>query len=54
MTHLLSKNIKTKIYKTATVVLYGYKTWSITSREEHRLTVFENRMLRRIFASKRD
>jgi hypothetical protein len=31
------------------VVLYGYETWSLTLREEHRLKVFENRVLRRIF-----
>jgi hypothetical protein len=36
------------------VVLYGCETWSLTLREEHRLRVFENRMLRRIFGSKRD
>jgi hypothetical protein len=36
------------------VVLYGCETWSLTLREEHRLTVFENRMLRRIFGLKRD
>jgi hypothetical protein len=35
-------------------VLYGCETWSLTLREEHRLRVFENRMLRRIFAPKRD
>jgi hypothetical protein len=35
-------------------VLYGYETWSLTLREEHRLRVFENRMLRRIFGPKRD
>jgi hypothetical protein len=29
------------------MVLYGYKTWSLTLREEHRLRVFENRVLRR-------
>jgi hypothetical protein len=34
--------------------LYGYETWSVTLREEHRLRVFENRVLRRIFGSKRD
>jgi hypothetical protein len=46
--HLLSKNIKIGIYKTVIlpVVLYGCKTWSLTLREEHRLRVFENRMLR--------
>jgi flagellar motor switch protein FliM len=34
-------------------VLYGCETWSLTSREERRLSVFENRVLRRIFGSKR-
>jgi hypothetical protein len=36
------------------VVLYGCETWSLTVKEEHRLRVFENRVLRRIFGSKRD
>jgi hypothetical protein len=36
------------------VVLYGCETWSLTLREEHRLGVFENRVLRRIFGQKRD
>jgi hypothetical protein len=36
------------------VVLYGCKTWYLTLREEHRLRVFENRVLRRIFGPKRD
>ena len=36
------------------VVLYGCGTWSLTLREEHRLQVFENRVLRRIFGPKRD
>jgi hypothetical protein len=31
------------------VVLYGCETWSLTLRKEHRLGVFENRVLRRIF-----
>jgi hypothetical protein len=35
------------------VVLYGCETWSLTIREEHRLRVFENRVLRRIFGPKR-
>ena len=35
------------------VVLYGCKTWSLTLREEHRLRVSENRMLRRVFRPKR-
>jgi hypothetical protein len=48
---LLSRNVKVKIYKTIIlpVVLYGCKTWSLTLREEHRLRIFENRVLRRIF-----
>jgi hypothetical protein len=36
------------------VVLYGCETWSLALREEHRLRVFENRVLRRIFGPKRD
>jgi hypothetical protein len=53
---LLFRNVKVKIYKTIIlpVVLYGCETWSLTLREEHRLRVFENRVLRRIFGSKRD
>jgi hypothetical protein len=35
-------------------VLYGYETSSVTLREEHKLRVFENRVLRRILGSKRD
>jgi hypothetical protein len=44
---LLSKNIKIRIYKTIvlTVVLYGCGTSSLTVQEEHRLRVFENRVL---------
>jgi hypothetical protein len=44
------------IYKTIIlpVVLYECETWSLTLREEHRLRVFENRVLRRIFVPKRD
>jgi hypothetical protein len=34
--------------------LYGYETLSLTLREEHRVSVFENRVLRRIFGPKRD
>jgi len=47
---LISKNLKTKIYRTIMlpVVLYGCETWSLTMREERRLRVFENRVLRRI------
>jgi hypothetical protein len=52
---LLSRNVKVKMYKTTIlpVVLYGYETWSVTLREEHRLRVFENMVLRRIFGPKR-
>ena len=52
---LLSKNLKIKTYRTIIlhVVLYGCETWSLTLREESRLRVFENRMLRRIFGLKR-
>jgi len=35
------------------VVLYGCETWSLTLKEQHRLRVFENRVLRRIFGPKR-
>jgi len=44
------------IYRTIIlpVVLYGCKTWSLTLREERRLRVYENRVLRRIFVPKRD
>ena len=48
---LLSKNLKTKIYRTiiSPVVLYGCEAWSLTVREERKLRVFENMVLRRIF-----
>jgi hypothetical protein len=36
------------------VILYGCETWSLTLREEHRLRVFENKVLKRIFGPKRD
>jgi hypothetical protein len=54
--HLLSKNVKVRIYKTIIlpVVLYGRETWSLAVREEHKLRVFENRVLRRIFGPKKD
>jgi hypothetical protein len=53
---LLSKNLKIKTYRTKIlpVILYGWETWSLTLREERRLRVFENRVLRRIFGPKRD
>jgi hypothetical protein len=53
---LLSRNVKVKIYKTIIqpVVLYWCETLSLTLREGHRLGVFENRLVRRIFGPKRD
>ena len=53
---LLSKNVKIKMYRTVIlhVVLYGFETLSVTLREERRLRVLENRVLRRIFGPKRD
>jgi hypothetical protein len=54
--HLLSRNVKVKIYKTIIqpLVLYGCETWSVTLREECRLRVFKNMVLRRVFEPKRD
>jgi hypothetical protein len=53
---LQSTNIKIKIRRTVIlpVVLYGCDAWSLTLREEHRLRVFENRVLREIFGPKGD
>jgi len=53
---LLSKMLKIKIYGTIIlpVVLYGCETWSLILREERRLRVFENRVLRRVFGPRRD
>ena len=53
---LLSKNIKVKIYRIIIlpVVLYGCETWSLTLREERRLRVFENRVLRKMFRPTKD
>jgi sorting nexin-29 len=51
--HLLSRNLEVKTNKTI-ILLYGCETWSLTLREEHRLSVFENRVLRKIFGPKRD
>ena len=46
--------IKHIIFRTAilSVVVYGCETWSLILREEHRLRVFENRVLRRIFGTR--
>ncbi|KAJ4450565.1 hypothetical protein ANN_01992 [Periplaneta americana] len=53
---LLSKNLKVRVYKTVIlpVVLYGCEAWTLTFREEQRLRVFENKVLRKIFGAKRD
>ena len=53
---ILSKNLKIKIYKIIIllVVLHGCETWSLTLREESRLRVYEDRILRRTFGPKRD
>jgi len=53
---LLSKILKTKIFRIIImpIVLYEFKTWSLALREERRLRVLENRVLRRIFEPKRD
>ena len=54
--YLLSKKLKVKTYKTIipSVELYGCETWSLTLIEEHRLRVFENKVLRKIFGAKKD
>jgi hypothetical protein len=53
---MLSKNVKIIIYKIIVLhmVLYGCETWSVTLREEYRLRVFENRVMRIIFGLKKD
>ena len=53
---LLSKNLKIKIYKSIVliVMLYDCETWSLILREEHRLRVLENNIIRHIFGPKRD
>jgi len=55
LSRLLSKKLKIKIYRTIILpVLYGCEAWSLTLREERRLRVFENMVLRRIFGPRRD
>jgi hypothetical protein len=50
------KKLKIKIYGIVILpaVLYGCETWSLNLREEYRLSVFENRVLRRMFGPKRE
>ena len=51
---LLSRKLKVKTYKTTLpVVLYGCETWSLTLREEHRLRVYKNKVLRKTFGAKK-
>jgi hypothetical protein len=52
----IPKKLKIKIYETVILpaVLYGCETWSLTLREEHRLRVSENKVLRRIFGPRRE
>ena len=54
--HLLSEKLKVNTYKTIIlpVVLTGCEIWSLTFRDEHRLRVFENIVLRKIFGAKGD
>jgi hypothetical protein len=52
----MSKNIKIRVCKSIilSIVLHGSETWSLTLREEHRMRVFENEVVRRISGLKRD
>jgi len=54
--NIISKNLKIKIYRyiILPVVLYGCETWSLTLREEQRLRVFKNGVLKRIFGPRKD
>ena len=56
LSRLLFKKLKVNTYKIIIllVALYGCETWSLTLREKHRLRVFENKVLRKIFGAKRD
>ena len=53
---LISKFIKIKIKRTVilSMILYGYENWSLTFKEGHMLRVFQNKVLKKIFGSKRD
>jgi hypothetical protein len=54
MKHItIRKNLRS-FHTVSFTTLYGCETWSVTLREEHRLRVFENRVLRKIFGPKRD
>jgi len=53
---LLPKNIKFEILRTVilSIVFYGYENWSVTLKDKHMLSVFQNKMLSRIFGPKWD
>ena len=53
---MYGSNLKTKTYRTIIlpVVLYGCEAWSLTAREERKLRVFDNMVLRRIFGPRRE
>jgi hypothetical protein len=51
---LFKKYLISKLILNVSVILYGCETWSLTLREEHRLRVFDNRVLRILFGRKRD
>jgi len=55
-TVLISKYIKIKIYRTIIlpIVCHGCETWSLTLREDYKLRVFKNRVLKIIFGPKRE
>jgi hypothetical protein len=54
LSFMLSFYSHCRIHNSKKVVLYGCETWSVTLREEYRLRVFENRVLRRMFGPQRD
>jgi hypothetical protein len=53
---LLCRNVKVTVYRTIILpfILYGCETWFLTLREEHRLGMLDNRVVRRIFGPKRN
>ncbi|KAJ4449201.1 hypothetical protein ANN_00598, partial [Periplaneta americana] len=56
LSNILSKKLKVRIHKTValSVVMYGCETWTLILREEQRLRVLENKVLRRLFVTKRE
>ena len=53
--HFTIQNVKIKIHRTVTLFFgsFGCETWSLTLRKERRIKVFMNKVLRRIFGSRR-